>query len=112
MYFSKKTVYGGIDCLNNLTWTILGLCALSNSSLAQVSQLLNVAKIIKADEDTKIGLLYEFFAFGNEDKHDGIIYSDFLRVVSYVFIQLYNYSKEELKDMLQAEYLSDNKLKN
>ncbi len=39
-------------------------------------------------------MLYEFFAFGNEDKQDGIIYSDFLRVVFFYLTQLYNYSKE------------------
>lgn len=46
------------------------------------------AKIIKADEDTKISLLYEFFAFGNEDSNDGIVYSDFLRVVRYFFTKV------------------------
>lgn len=44
----------------------------------------NWAKIIKADEKAKIKLLYEFFAFGNEDKNDGIIYADFLRVVNFI----------------------------
>jgi hypothetical protein len=61
---------------------------------------MNLAQTAKAPFEEKIKLLYCFF----ESKvNEGIHFKNFIKMVIFDLIQLYNYSKDELKEILLGD---------
>lgn len=58
------------------------------------------ARTAKAPYEEKIKLLFNFF---KDSTDNGIKYIDFTKMVRITFIQLYNYSRDELKEILMED---------
>ena len=65
-------------------------------------------KIFKTTEEQKIRLLFSFF---NKDNGLGISFNDFIVVVKRFLLQLYNYPKNDLKEIFNDEEFFDTEIK-